>query len=120
MVMIPALGNLQKLILEDFELTHGLPFAVAQSLTSLTELRLSISFLTPEISLLTTLQVLHMKAKGTLRLEMKDVDTVAGLPRLRTLVLQAESGATMFNWFKENNYVLVAMSRRKPSLNLVF
>ena len=120
MAVVPALGNLQKLILENMELTHGLPILVARSLTSLTELSLSFStYLPSEVSCMTNLQVLRMKARGALSLEMKDVDTVAALPRLRNLTLQAGSGVGEFSRFKESIYVLMALSRRFPSLNLL-
>ena len=118
-MMIPALGNLHRLVLENLELSRGLPISVAQSLTSLTELRLSFFCLPPEISTITTLQVLHITARFALKLEMKDVDTVAALPTLRTLRLQAGAGVAEFSRFKEGVYVLMALSRRFPSLNLL-
>ena len=119
MAMIPALGNLQRLILEDMELTHGLPVLVAQSLTRLSELRLSFSCLGPEIACMTTLKVLQVKCRGALKLEMKDVETVAALPQLRTLSLQAGAGVGEFNRLKKSIYVLMALSRRFPSLDLL-
>ena len=119
MVMIPALGNLQKLVLEDIMLKSGLPVTVAQSLTKLTELRLTHFCLPPEVSYMINLQVLHLTAKGALRLEMKDLDTVAALPLLHTLGLQAGSGEAIIGWFRTCIRVLAALSRRFPTLNLL-
>ena len=117
MVAIPALGGLQRLFLDDLQLTHGLPAASTQSMTSLIELRLCYGSIPPEISYLTALQTLHMTSKNIIKLKMKDADTLAALPSLHFLTLQSTSevGATD----KQSSNVLIALSRRFPCLNLI-
>ena len=117
--VIPVLGKLQRLVLDNMELTHGLPAPVAQSLTNLTELKLSFSYIPAEISYMTSLRILHVNCEGALKLEMKIVDTVAALPLLRTLDLQSGSGVGEFGRLKESVHVLMALSRRFPSLELL-
>ena len=118
MVAIPALGRLRNLHLDDMQSTiHLMPAALAQSLTSLTELRLFSSYVPPEISYMTALQILHVKGKDSIKLGRTIVDIVAALPNLQILRLQDQKEIGAAN--KETVNALISLSQRFPSLKLI-
>ena len=125
-VAAPSWPSLRELTLRAMNFSD-LPLELANVLTSISYLNLAgnkFATLPSTLKLLNNLQHLDMPRNWSLQLKTRDVDTLAGLPRLHTINV-SKSGGTIdaerdVAWSESSIVALIAITKKIPLLKLAY